>query len=153
MDVIRNWAFGLIIVSVIGTIVTILAPSGSAEKQVKIAVSIVMITACVSPFLSGFKYENPFDSEYDTYTVKADDYGEHIASVFKKDLNMKILAFLQKNGIKAENTEIYLSYEDNEVAIQQVVVFVSEEHRNNSDKIRNLIKREYGIIAEVEVVS
>lgn len=153
MDFIKDWALGLILISAVGTVIIMLSPSGSIERHVKMAVSIVMLTVCISPFLSGFKNVDIIDFEYETYAAETDNYMEHMASLFKDELSGKINTSLKTIGIETEKIEIDLSYIENNISVQKVVIFIDKQYEKDSDKINKQIKEEYGIIAETEVVS
>ena len=49
MEYIKQWALGLVLTSVIGTVILIISPSGAMEKQVRLAVSLVLLIMFVKP--------------------------------------------------------------------------------------------------------
>lgn len=153
MDFIKDWALGLILISAVGTVVIMLSPAGSMEKHVKTAVSIVLLTVCISPFFTRFEDMHIIDFEYETYTSEAENYSDLMASLFKEELIQKIEASLKTIGIKVENIQIDLSYVENGVSVQKVIVFIDKEHEKDSDEIQKHLKDNFGIIAETEVVS
>lgn len=151
MEYIKQWAFGLVLTSVIGTVVLVLSPSGPMEKQVRLAVSLVLLIMLVRPLVSlldikdtGFE-NNGILKESTSYA--SDDY---FIVAFKNELNNKLVELIKNEGINVIETEIEVSVNDEkEVAVESVAVFIADT--NEISTVKNLIKNEYGIIAEVEV--
>lgn len=151
MEYIKQWALGLVLTSVIGTVVLVLSPSGSMEKQVRLAVSLVLLIMLVRPLVglldikdTGFE-NNGILKESTSYA--SDDY---FIVAFKNELNNKLVELIENEGINVIETEIDVSVnEAKEVAVEGVVVFIADT--NEISTVKKLIKNEYGIIAEVEV--
>ena len=151
MENIKQWALGLVLTSVIGTVVLVLSPSGPMERQVRLAVSLVLLIMLVRPLTglldikdTGFE-NNGILKESTSYA--SDDY---FIVAFKNELNNKLVELIENEGIDVIETEIDVSVNDaKEVAVEGVVVFIADT--NEISTVKNLIKNEYGIIAEVEV--
>lgn len=151
MEYIKQWALGLVLTSVIGTVILAVSPSGSMEKQVRFAVSLVILIMLVRPLTglldikdTSFK-NNGILKESTSYA--SDDY---FVVAFKNELNNKLVELIENEGINVIETEIEVSVNDEkEVAVESVAVFIADT--NEISTVKNLIKNEYGIIAEVEV--
>lgn len=151
MEYVKQWALGLVLTSIIGTVVLVISPSGSMEKQVRLAVSLVLLIMFVRPLVgllnikdTGFE-NNVIIRESTPYA--SDDY---FIVAFKNELNNKLVELIEDEGINVIKTEIDVSVNDaNEVAVEGVVVFIAD--MNEISTVEDLIKNEYGIIAEVEV--
>ena len=151
MESIKQWALGLVLTSVIGTVVLVLSPSGPMERQVRLAVSLVLLIMLVRPLTglldikdTGFE-NNGILKESTSYA--SDDY---FIVAFKNELNNKLVELIENEGINVVKTEIDVSVnEAKEVAVEGVVVFIADT--NEISTVKKLIKNEYGIIAEVEV--
>ena len=151
MEYIKQWALGLVLTSVIGTVVLVLSPSGSMGKQVRLAVSLVLLIMLVRPLTglldikdTSFK-NNGILNENASYA--SDDY---FVVAFKNELNNKLVELIENEGINVIETKIEVSVNDEkEVAVESVAVFIADT--NEISTVKNLIKNEYGIIAEVEV--
>ena len=151
MEYIKQWALGLVLTSVIGTVILVASPSGSMEKQVRFAVSLVILIMLVRPLTglldikdTGFE-NNGILKESTSYA--SDDY---FIVAFKNELNNKLVELIENEGIDVIETEIDVSVNDaKEVAVESVAVFIADT--NEISTVKNLIKNEYGIIAEVEV--
>lgn len=151
MEYIKQWALGLVLTSVIGTVILVVSPSGSMEKQVRFAVSLVILIMLVRPLtglldIKDISFENNgILNENASYA--SDDY---FVVAFKNELNNKLVELIENEGINVIETEIEVSVNDEkEVAVESVAVFIADT--NEISTVKNLIKNEYGIIAEVEV--
>lgn len=151
MEYIKQWALGLVLTSVIGTVILVVSPSGSMEKQVRFAVSLVILIMLVRPLtglldIKDTSFENNgILNENASYA--SDDY---FVVAFKNELNNKLVELIENEGINVIETEIEVSVNDKkEVAVESVAVFIADT--NEISTVKNLIKNEYGIIAEVEV--
>ena len=151
MEYIKQWALGLVLTSVIGTVILAVSPSGSMEKQVRFAVSLVILIMLVRPLTGSLDIKdtsfknNGILKESTSYA--SDDY---FVVAFKNELNNKLVELIENEGINVIETEIDVSVNDaKEVAVEGVVVFIADT--NEISTVKNLIKNEYGIIAEVEV--
>lgn len=154
MQIIKSWALSLVLISVLGSIVLILSPSGTVEKQLRTAVSLVMLVCLVNPFLSGFDNEIGFDESILQSVNDNVDFSENpLAEMFSADLENKIVEFLFTEGISVLKVEVEMHQNDNsEMTIEGLDVEVSSDYEDKKDEIYNLIREKYGIIATVEVI-
>lgn len=152
MEFIKQWALGLVLISVVGTVVLVLSPSGSIEKQVRITVSLVIMIMTVNPLLQFFDIEKDFSLEKAVVTENPDIDGEkYLIDAFKEDIKGRIMNLLKNSDIEVIGTEIDISVNGNEVRIDRVKVNLAESSTERVTEVKDLIKNEYGIIAEVEV--
>ncbi len=151
MDYIKQWALGLVLTSVIGTVVLVLSPSGTMEKQVRLAVSLVILVMFVSPLfsLSDLK-QDQFSAEANFKENMSNNAEEYFTGVFENELNEKIISLVEAEGIEVAETKIDVSVKnENEISVESVVVYILD--KDKSSEVKSLIENEYGIIAEVEV--
>lgn len=152
MEFIKQWALGLVLISVVGTVVLVLSPSGSIEKQVRITVSLVIMIMTVNPLLQFFDIEKDFSLEKAVVTENPNIDGEkYLIDAFKEDIKGRIMNLLKNSDIEVIGTEIDISVNSNEVRIDRVKVNLAESSTERVTEVKDLIKNEYGIIAEVEV--
>lgn len=152
MEFIKQWALGLVLISVVGTVVLVLSPSGSIEKQVRITVSLVIMIMTVNPLLQFFDIEKDFSLEKAVVTENPNIDGEkYLIDAFKEDIKGRIMNLLKNSDIEVIGTEIDISVNGNEVRIDRVKVNLAESSTERVTEVKDLIKNEYGIIAEVEV--
>ena len=52
MNEMKQWAFGITISAIVGAVILFLSPEGATEKLVRAAVSLFLMCAILSPFLS-----------------------------------------------------------------------------------------------------
>ncbi len=151
MDYIKQWALGLVLTSVIGTVVLVLSPSGTMEKQVRLAVSLVILVMFVSPLFSLFDLEQEqFSAEANFNENMSNNAEEYFTGAFENELNEKIISLVEAEGIEVAETKIDVSVKnENEISVDSVVVYILD--KDKSSEVKSLIKNEYGIIAEVEV--
>ena len=150
MDYIKEWALGLVLTSVIGTVILVLSPSGSMEKQVKLAVSLVLLIMFIKPLNGMIKIKDYGFEKNGVFkeSVLIDD--SYFVSAFKDELNRQIISLMNKEGVEIIKTEINVSAnEASEVVIDSVVVFISDPNKKST--VKALLAKEYGILAEVEV--
>lgn len=152
MEFIKQWALGLVLISVVGTVVLVLSPSGSIEKQVRITVSLVIMIMTVNPLLKFFDIKKDFSFEKAVVTESPDIDGEkYLIDTFREDIQGRISNLLKDSEIEVIGTEIDISVNGNEVRIDRVKVNLAESSTERVTEVKDLIKNEYGIIAEVEV--
>ena len=151
MQFIKEWATGLVVISIVAAVVFLLAPAGKFEKTLRTAVSIVLLIVIVKPFINLKMPEvqiNDFYPEYDGTTIDSENLINHFNNV----LENQIIKRLSDAGYNINDVESEIEINNkNEVSVKQVSVYVTEEESKNSDSILKIIKDEYGIIAQVEV--
>ena len=149
MDFIKNWALGLVISGIIGTIVLVISPSGGTQKQVRAAVSLMLLVAFLHPFVSQVNFD--FWNELTALHI-VDDYDvrKSIEKQMGDNIKSQVLAVLTKNNIEVTNiiTDIELDSE-NEMKIKKVTVFVTDDR--DESKIKKLIRDELNISVDTEV--
>lgn len=152
MEYIKQWALGLVLTSVIGTVILIVAPSDSMEKQVRLAVSLVLLIMFVKPLVGLSDINGKNFKKYEFFTESTSyNADEYFVTAFKDKLNDDIVELIEDKEIDVIKTEIDVSINDvKEISVDRVVVFIVD--KNKISIIKHLIEKEYGIIAEVEVI-
>ena len=154
MHLIKGWALSLVLVSVLGSIVLILSPSGTVEKQLRTAVSLVMLVCLVSPFLSGFDNGNIFKEDVlQSINTNIEITENPVAEIFAENLENQIIDYLFQKGISPLSVLIKIHRNEyNDLQIDSVNISISVDDAENIDEIYNLLREKYGILATVEVV-
>lgn len=152
MEYIKQWALGLVLTSVIGTVILIISPSGAMEKQVRLAVSLVLLIMFVKPLVGLSDINGKNYKKYEFFTESTSyNADEYFVTAFKDKLNDDIVELIDDKGINVIKTEIDVSINDvKEISVDRVVVFIVD--KNKISTVKHLIEKEYGIIAEVEVI-
>lgn len=150
MELIKEFTVGLVIVCIAGAVVIVLTPEGSMEKQVKTAVSLVMLLCFIYPFCSGIDLD--FDSdltlESDVEIVPEELLSKSIESKLISDITV----YLSNNGVEEVSIEIDMHIsEENEILIESVTVLLDYKDIGKQEYVKSLIKDKFGIICQTEV--
>lgn len=150
MELIKEFTVGLVIVCIAGAVVIVLAPEGAMEKQVKTAVSLVMLLCFIYPFCSGI------DLDFDSDLTLESDFEIVPEDLLSKSLESKIISeileYLMNNGIEAKGIEVDMqASESNEIQVESVTVYISPDDYVKQELIKNIVKNKYGIICQTEV--
>lgn len=150
MEQIKEFTVGLIIVCVLGAIIIILTPEGTIEKQVKTAVSLVMLLCFIYPFCSGIELDFSFDIPVETESKISSD--ELFIDTFRTQLISDIKEYLSENDINVSDIEIAMhTTDENEILIESVIVYLFKDSKLKTEITRQLIKNKFGIDSRTEV--
>ncbi len=151
MDFVKEWALGLVVAAIAGTVALVLTPHSAVEKQVRTAISLFLLVAFVYPFISDVDTSDIFSSIQIQYPESADDTGMmYIAESVKSETQSKIAEVLERNGINYKEINIDISVkENNEVEIKRICVLV--ENESDVTRSENILKEDLEILAEAEV--
>lgn len=152
MDEIKQWAFGITISAIAGAIILFFAPNGSTEKLVRTAVSLFLMCAILSPFVSNadpMKIINALElPEAQSAPTASDEAAEHLQSELKE----KISDILNECGIKNADIRISINIENgNEMKIDSVQIFAEKIYENNFENAEKNLKNQLGIETKIEV--
>ncbi len=152
MNEIKQWAFGITISAMAGAIVLFFAPEGSTEKLVRTAVSLFLMFAILSPFLSNadpMKIINGLElPEARSASSTNDEAVEHLQDEIKE----KISDILNECGIKNADIRISINIENgNEMKIESVQIFAEKIYENLFENAEKNLKNQLGIEAKIEV--
>lgn len=150
MELIKEFTVGLVIVCIAGAVVIVLTPEGAMEKQVKTAVSLVMLLCFIYPFCSGIDLD--FDSDL---TLESDVEivpEELLLKSIESKLISDITVYLSNNGVEEVSIEIDMHIsEGNEILIESVTVLLDYKDIGKQEYVKSLIKDKFGIICQTEV--
>ena len=150
MELIKEFTVGLVIVCVTGAIIIILTPEGSIEKQVKTAVSLVMLLCFIYPFCSGIEIDFSFDIPIETESEISSE--ELFIDTFRNQLISDIKEYLSENDINVSNIEITMhTTDENEILIESVTVYLFADSKPETEITQQLIKNKFGIDSRAEV--
>lgn len=152
MNEIRQWAFGITISAIAGAIILFFAPGGSTEKLVRTAVSLFLMCAILSPFVSNadpMKIIKALElTEAQSASTTSDEAAEHLQSEIKE----KISDILNECGIKNADIRISINIENgNEMKINSVRIFAEKIYENNFENAEKNLKNQLGIETKIEV--
>ena len=152
MQLVRQWALTVAVSAVIGAVIYMRSPSGTAGKGVKTAVSLFMLLAMLSPFAksvdaSDFDFETPGE-------INQTDMSEAVKNQMKTEVEMQIRKILEENGIysAAINIDININSE-NVMTVERIEISVRNAENGNILQAEKKIKSEIGADVRIGVVN
>lgn len=152
MQTIKELASSIVVISVVGSVILILAPSGSMEKSIKTVVSIVMLTVFVKPFLGRIDFNELDLKSSISYENSEYKYNDYIVADFSNEIKNRIVSLLEKEGIFDIKVETEIIINKDELKIESVKLKIPQHYDEFKVKAINIVKKELGIVASVEVV-
>lgn len=152
MNEIKQWALGITVSAIVGAIILFISPEGSTEKLVRAAVSLFLMCAILSPFLSNadpMKIINGLElPEVQSAPSANDEATEHL----QDELKEKIFDILEEVGIKNADIRISINIENgNEMKIESVQIFAEKIYENQFEIAEKNLKNQLGIETKIEV--
>lgn len=152
MNEIKQWSLGITISAIVGAIILFISPEGSTEKLVRAAVSLFLMCAILSPFLSGadpieliIGIELPEIQSNESANGEASDYIEN-------QIKEKISDILEECGIKNADIRISINIENgNEMKIESVQIYAEKTYENNFENAEKNLNNQLGIKTKIEV--
>ena len=152
MNEIKQWSLGITISAIVGAIILFISPEGSTEKLVRAAVSLFLMCAILSPFLSGADpielingIELPEIQSNESANGEASDYIEN-------QIKEKISDILEECGIKNADIRISINIEnENEMKIESVQIYAEKTYENNFENAEKNLNNQLGIKTKIEV--
>ena len=95
MNEIKQWTLGITVSAIVGAIILFISPEGSTEKLVRTAVSLFLMCAILSPFITNADPMDIFNSLELTETQSAAQAGNEVAEYLQNELKGKILDILK----------------------------------------------------------
>lgn len=152
MNEIKQWSLGITISAIVGAIILFISPEGSTEKLVRAAVSLFLMCAILSPFLSGADpielingIELPEIQSNESANGEASDYIENQIKEIISDI-------LEECGIKNADIRISINIENgNEMKIESVQIYAEKTYENNFENAEKNLNNQLGIKTKIEV--
>ena len=152
MNEIKQWSLGITISAIVGAIILFISPEGSTKKLVRAAVSLFLMCAILSPFLSGADpielingIELPEIQSNESANGEASDYIEN-------QIKEKISGILEECGIKNADIRISINIENgNEMKIESVQIYAEKTYENNFENAEKDLNNQLGIKTKIEV--
>lgn len=157
MEAIRQWALCITLSAIAGAVIYILSPKGATEKAVKTVVSLFIITAILSPFISGKGIKlNLKLSQTPSYSVNANQLQEKINEQLKsraeEEIEKKIETILKKSGIEGGQIAISTDIDkEGSISIKETRLIIPKKYSAYLAKIKGEIKDTTGLDAEIEI--
>lgn len=152
MNEIKQWTLGITVSAIVGAIILFILPEGSTEKLVRTAVSLFLMCAILSPFITNADPMEIFNSIELTETQFAAQAGNEAAEYLQNELKGKILDILKECGINNADISISINIENgNEMKIEKVEIFAEKNDENQFEIAEKNLKNQLGIETKIEV--
>lgn len=152
MNEIKQWTLGITVSAIVGAIILFISPEGSTEKLVRTAVSLFLMCAILSPFITNADPMKIFNSIELTETQSAAQAGNEAAEYLQNELKGKILDILKECGINNTDISISINIENgNEMKIEKVEIFAEKNDENQFEIAEKNLKNQLGIETKIEV--
>lgn len=152
MTEIKQWAYGITLSAIIGAIILSVAPGGSTEKLVRAAVSLFLMCAILSPFLSGADPAQLLDGLELPEVVTDETNNDEAREYFQEQIKEKISDILEECGIKNADIRISINIENgNEMSIDAVKITAEKIYEDHFKNAEENLKNRLGIEVKIEV--
>ena len=152
MNEIKQWTLGITVSAIVGAIILFISPEGSTEKLVRTAVSLFLMCAILSPFITNADPMDIFNSLELTETQSAAQAGNEAAEYLQNELKGRILDILKECGINNADISISINIENgNEMKIENVSVKAEKEYEKYFENAEKNLKARLGIEVKIEV--
>lgn len=137
---ISNWAGGIVVAVIIGTVIEMILPSGNSKKYIKVVIGIYVLFTIVSPVITKFTGETIEVSDIldlDKYVEEAEDVGvqntvqsnNQIMEVYSSGIQEDLKAKIEAKGYMVNSIDIGIA-NDESYSITDINVDVEKEAEN-----------------------
>ena len=169
MDWLSDWAGGIIIAVIIGTVIEMILPEGNSKKYIKMVIGIYVLFTIISPIITKVIGENIQVSnilDLDTYVKEAEESAqvqntinnnnqESIMAIYISGLESDIKAKVEEKGFKVNNIDVGI-LDDESYKIEYINLKVEAtipiESNGNNDSNKNVVKSNKEIIEKVDEI-
>ena len=172
MDWISDWAGGIIIAVIIGTVIEMILPEGKSKKYIKMVIGIYVLFTIVSPIITKFTGESIQVSEVlelDKYIVEAEeaakaqntiqnDNQDNIMKVYLSGIKSDMKTKIEAKGYNVKSIDVGVT-DDETYKIQYINLSVEEnenisnpEENSGEDNEQNIIENTIEPVEQVEKV-
>ncbi len=151
----KNWAEGIIIAVIIGTIIEMIVPEGNNKKYIKIVIGVYIMFCIISPVITKItsKEVTFLLDDYEDYYKKNNTYEElnknfeetneyKIEEIYQQKLIEDIKVKLSQKGYKVNNVELLISTNDEDYgSITKIDIELNVNNKNDEKKTSNKIKK------------
>lgn len=172
MDWISDWAGGIIIAVIIGTVIEMILPEGNSKKYIKMVIGIYVLFTIVSPIITKFTGESIQVSEVlelDKYLAEAEeaakaqntiqnDNQDNIMKVYLSGIKSDMKTKIEAKGYNVKSIDVGVT-DDETYKIQYINLSVEEnenisnpEENSGEDNEQNIIENTIEPVEQVEKV-
>lgn len=169
MDWLSDWAGGIIIAVIIGTVIEMILPEGNSKKYIKMVIGIYVLFTIISPIITKVIGENIQVSnilDLDTYVKEAEESAqvqntinnynqESIMAIYISGLESDIKAKVEEKGFKVNNIDVGI-LDDESYKIEYINLKVEAtipiESNGDNDSNKNVVKSNKESIEKVDEI-
>ena len=174
MDWLSDWAGGIIIAVIIGTVIEMILPEGNSKKYIKMVIGIYVLFTIISPIITKVMGENIQVSnilDLDTYVKEAEESAqvqntinnnnqESIMAIYISGLESDVKAKVEEKGFKVNNIDVGIlddeSYKIEYINLKVEATIPIESHgvesNGDNDSNKNVVKSNKEIIEKVDEI-
>ena len=136
---ISNWAGGIVVAVIIGTVIEMILPSGNSKKYIKVVIGIYVLFTIVSPVITKFTGETIEVSDIldlDKYVEEAEDVAiqntvqsnNQIMEVYSSGIKEDLKAKIEAKGYMVNSIDIGIA-NDESYSITDITIDVEKEEK------------------------
>ena len=136
---ISNWAGGIVVAVIIGTVIEMILPSGNSKKYIKVVIGIYVLFTIVSPVITKFTGETIEVSDIldlDKYVEEAEDVAiqnniqsnNQIMEVYSSGIQEDLKAKIEAKGYMVNSIDIGIA-NDESYSITDITIDVEKEEK------------------------
>lgn len=150
MSALADLIFSFCISLVALGLISILIPSGTMEKTMKMLTGIIMIALLLSPFAKGeINLDFLTENKGTTRAIQQTSLDRAVA-ISQSQIELLLKDLLNKNGIEVDEIEVNMDIsKDGSIIISQISISSNFTSREEIQEVKNIIKKELGVDAEV----
>lgn len=142
---ISNWAGGIVVAVIIGTVIEMILPSGNSKKYIKVVIGIYVLFTIVSPVITKFTGETIEVSDIldlDKYVEEAEDVGvqntvqsnNQIMEVYSSGIQEDLKAKIEAKGYMVNSIDIGIA-NDESYSITDITIDVEKEEKVDGNEM------------------
>lgn len=142
---ISNWAGGIVVAVIIGTVIEMILPSGNSKKYIKVVIGIYVLFTIVSPVITKFTGETIEVSDIldlDKYVEEAEDVAiqnniqsnNQIMEVYSSGIKEDLKAKIEAKGYMVNSIDIGIA-NDESYSITDITIDVEKEEKVDGNEI------------------
>lgn len=168
---ISNWAGGVIVAVIIGTIIEMILPDGNSKKYIKMVIGVYILFTIVSPVITKFtgnSVEVSDELDLDTYIEEAkeniklhntleENNQQNIMSMYVSGIKDDMKAKIESKGYKVNNIKLDISndetYTINSIEVEVEKIEEGEEENDDSEDYSKNNQININIVDKVDKVN
>jgi len=154
MELIKNWASGVIVAVIIATLIEMILPDNKNKKYIKTVIGVYILFTIISPIISNALADGMLDiSKYEKYLKVDESYNnlstkfhidntDNIKNIYQDQIKADIKTKLKAKGynIKIVNLEISTENEEEYGSLESIELVATCEEESEENESTNQIQ-------------